>query len=151
MQGEVAVAIAPALNAKLSGAGEQAAVANRPTQNAAAFEAYLRGPSLMRATSTRCRAQADAYANAVRIDPSFALAWAQPAVNEGYLYFNGIDPDRFTAESVKHATDMAVQLQPDLAEVHLARATIATACCVISRAPGRQLEAALKPNTPNNV
>ena len=121
VQGEVAGAIALALNAKLSGA-EQAAVAQKPTQNPAAFEAYLRGRALDDAgyVYSVSRAQADAYANAVRIDPGFALAWARLAITEGYLYFNGIDPDRFTAESVKHATDMAVQLQPELAEAHLA-------------------------------
>jgi TolB-like protein/Flp pilus assembly protein TadD len=122
VQGEVASAIALALNAKLSGA-EQVAVAQKPTQNPAAFEAYLRGRALDDAgyVYSVSRAQADAYANAVRIDPGFALAWAQLAITEGYLYFNGIDPDRFTVESVKHATDMAVQLQPELAEVRLAQ------------------------------
>jgi TolB-like protein/Flp pilus assembly protein TadD len=122
VQGEVAGAIALALNAKLSGA-EKVAIADRPTQNPAAFEAYLRGRALDDAgyAYSVSRAQADAYANAVRMDPGFALAWAQLAMTEGYLYFNGIDPDRFTAESVKHATDMAVQLQPELSEVHLAQ------------------------------
>src|SRR5436305_2109627 len=42
VEGEVASAIADQLNAKLSGA-EQKAVAEKPTQNAAAYDAYLRG------------------------------------------------------------------------------------------------------------
>src|ERR1051325_3402584 len=42
VEGEVANKIAEQLNAKLSGA-EQKAVAEKPTQNAAAYDAYLRG------------------------------------------------------------------------------------------------------------
>ena len=70
VQGEVAGAIALALNAKLSGA-EKIAVADKPTENPAAFEAYLRGRALDDAgyVYSVSRAQADAYANAVRMDP----------------------------------------------------------------------------------
>ena len=45
VEGEVAGAIAEQLNAKLSG-DEQKAVADRPTQNAAAYDAYLRGVAI---------------------------------------------------------------------------------------------------------
>src|SRR5207302_885233 len=45
VEGEVANAIADQLNAKLSGA-EQKAVAERPTQNASAYDAYLRAIAL---------------------------------------------------------------------------------------------------------
>jgi hypothetical protein len=42
VEGEVASTIADQLNAKLTGA-EQKAVADKPTQNTAAYDAYLRG------------------------------------------------------------------------------------------------------------
>ena len=42
VEGEVASAIADQLNAKLSGT-EQKAVTDKPTQNTAAYDAYLRG------------------------------------------------------------------------------------------------------------
>src|SRR5205823_14115818 len=42
VEGEVATAIADQLNAKLTGT-EQKAVTEKPTQNAAAYDAYLRG------------------------------------------------------------------------------------------------------------
>ena len=45
VEGEVASAIADQLNAKLSG-GEQKAIAEKPTQNAAAYDAYLRAIAL---------------------------------------------------------------------------------------------------------
>jgi TolB-like protein/Flp pilus assembly protein TadD len=123
VEGEVANAIALKLNAKLSGA-EHAAIVQKPTENVAAVEAYLRGRALDTAGYNYAvvRSSIDAYREAVRLDPGFALAWAQLSQWEGYLYFNNVDPERFTAESVKYATDMAEQLAPDLDETQLAKA-----------------------------
>lgn len=122
VEGEVAGAIADALNAKLSGA-EKAAVTDKPTQNIAALEAYMRGRALDGSGYGYAvvRAQLDAFEEAVRLDPAFAPAWGQISMLSGYLYFNGVDPSRFTPESVKHATDMAVQLAPELPETQLAQ------------------------------
>jgi TolB-like protein/Flp pilus assembly protein TadD len=122
VEGEVAGAIADALKAKLSGA-EKAAVTDEPTQNIAALEAYMRGRALDASGYGYAvvRMQLDAFEEAVRLDPAFAPAWAQISMLSGYLYFNGVDPSRFTPESVKHATDMAVQLAPELPETQLAQ------------------------------
>jgi TolB-like protein/Flp pilus assembly protein TadD len=122
VEAEVAGAIAAALNTRLSGA-EADAVSKKPTENPAAYDAFLRG----RALSTQSygylnsRKVGDAYAEAVRLDPKFAIAWAALSMNDGYLYFNGIDPDKYTAESVKLAADTALQLQPQLAEAQMAQ------------------------------
>jgi TolB-like protein/Tfp pilus assembly protein PilF len=122
MQGEVANAIALALNAKLSGT-EQAAVSSRPTENLAAYEAFLRGRSLnLKGYDYNvARKTADSYAEAVRLDPQFAQAWSYLAMSAGYLYFNGIDRERFTGEFVKHAADTALALQPNSSEAQLAQ------------------------------
>jgi len=122
VEGEVAGAIAEALNAKLSGA-EQAAVAKRPTENLAAYEAYLRARALQTKgyDFATTRKVAAAYAEAVRLDPQFALAWAERVRVEGYLYFNNVDTDTITAESLKLATDTALRLQPKLSEAMLAK------------------------------
>jgi len=122
VEGEVAGAIADALNAKLSGA-EKAAVAKRPTENLAAYDAYLRGLALSGAgyDFATTRKAAAAYAEAVRLDPQFALAWAQLALTNGYLYFNNVDTGTITPESLKLATDTAVRLQPELSESQLAK------------------------------
>jgi TolB-like protein/Tfp pilus assembly protein PilF len=124
VEGEVAGAIADALNAKLTGA-EQAAVASKPTQNIAAYEAYLRGRAhnLAGAGYANSRLGAAAYAEAVKLDPQFAAAWAQLAITSGYLHFNNVDADKYDAAFVKHASDMAMQLQPQLAESRLAQAS----------------------------
>jgi len=124
VEGEVAGAIADALNAKLTGA-EQAALARKPTDNAAAYEAYLRGRALNLAGAgyANSRQAAAAYAEAVRQDPQFAAAWAQLSIVTGYLYFNNVDTDKYTAQSIKLASDNALRLQPQLDEAQLAQAS----------------------------
>src|SRR5437764_6025411 len=75
VEGEVAKAIADQLEAKLTGA-EQRAVTAKPTQNAAAYDAYLRGQSLEHSEYSyeAVRQAARDYAEAVQLDPKFAIA-----------------------------------------------------------------------------
>jgi len=121
VEGEVANAIAEQLNAKLSGA-EQKAVAEKPTQNAAAYDVYLRAVAIDNAITLDTTKQvADLYAEAVRLDPQFALAWARLAVARSQLYFNGIDLEKNSGAAVKEAADRAMSLQPELGEAWLAQ------------------------------
>ena len=121
VEGEVASAIADQLNAKLTGA-EQKAVAEKPTQNAAAYDVYLRAVAIDNAlTLDTTKRAADLYAEAVRLDPQFALAWARLAVARSQLYFNGIDLDKNSAAAVKEAADRAMSFQPELGEAWLAQ------------------------------
>jgi TolB-like protein/Tfp pilus assembly protein PilF len=121
VEGEVANAIADQLNAKLSGA-EQKAVVEKPTQNAAAYDAYLHAIAVDNAqTLDTTKHVAELYADAVRLDPRFALAWARLAVARSQLYFNGIDLQTNSAAAVKEAADQAISLQPELGEAWLAQ------------------------------
>ena len=121
VEGEVANAIADQLNAKLTGA-EQKAMAEKPTQNSAAYDAYLRAVAIDNAqTLETTKKVADLYAEAVRLDPQFALAWARLAVARSQLYFNGIDLDTNSGAAVKEAADRAMSLQPELGEAWLAQ------------------------------
>jgi TolB-like protein/class 3 adenylate cyclase/Tfp pilus assembly protein PilF len=121
VEGEVASAIADQLNAKLSGA-EQKAVAEKPTQNAAAYDSYLRAVAIDDAqTLETTKRAAGLYAEAVQLDPQFALAWARLAVARSQLYFNGIDLETNSAAAVKEAADRAMALQPELGEAWLAQ------------------------------
>src|SRR5437870_6798297 len=75
VEGEVANAIADQLNAKLSGA-EQKAVAEKPTQNAAAYDAYLRAIAIDNNNynyDVYMEAARD-YVEAVQLDHNFAFA-----------------------------------------------------------------------------
>jgi TolB-like protein/Tfp pilus assembly protein PilF len=122
VEGEVATAIADQLNAKLSGT-EQKAVTDKPTQNSAAYDAYLRGLAIEHAQySTEAYQQAARdYADAVQLDPKFALAWARLAVVRSFLYFNAIDVNTNSAGAVKEATDRAVALAPEAGESWIAQ------------------------------
>src|SRR5215831_13836913 len=117
VEGEVASAIAE----QLTGA-EQKAVAETPTQNAAAYDVYLRAVAIDNAlTLDTTKRVADLYAEAVRLDPQFALAWARLAVARSQLYFNGLDLETNSAAAVKDAADRAMSLQPELGESWLAQ------------------------------
>ena len=121
VEGEVATAIADQLNARLSGA-EQKAVTDKPTQNVAAYDAYLRGAAIEHTQYSydAYKEVARDYAEAVQLDPKFALAWARLAVIRSFLYFNAVDRNTNTPEAVKEAVDRAKSLAPDAGESWIA-------------------------------
>ena len=122
VEGEVASAIAEQLSLKLSGT-EQKAVAAKPTENAAAYDAYLRGLAVEHSSYgyESYQKAARSYAKAVELDPNFALAWARLSILRSFLYFNLIDLETNSAEAVKTAADHAMSLAPDLGESYVAQ------------------------------
>jgi TolB-like protein/Tfp pilus assembly protein PilF len=122
VEGEVAGAIADQLNAKLTGV-EQKAVTEKPTQNTAAYDAYLRGLAIEHTQYSYDAYQQAArdYVEAVQLDPNFAFAWARLAVLRSFLYFNAVDPNTNTAGAVKEATDRAMALAPEAGESWIAQ------------------------------
>lgn len=121
VEGEVANAIADQLQAKLTGA-EAKAISDKPTQNAAAYDAYLRGLAIEHNDySYGAFGQASrAYVRAVELDPRFALAWARLGVIRSFLYFNGVAPKENTPASIKEGADRAMALAPEGAESWIA-------------------------------
>ena len=118
---EVAQNIAAALKAKLTSAEEQV-LAQRPTDNPAAYEAYLRGKALLwEGNEDAVRAAIQSYEEAVRLDPQFALAWPvfRSARSVGFYYMDSTPAARAAAEQ---SLAKAEALQPELPEIHLARA-----------------------------
>jgi len=123
VESEVATAIADALNAKLSGA-EKAELAREPTQNAAAYDAYLRGLALQdRAYAMLSNALSSirAYEDAVRLDSNFALAWAQLSRQHSFVFILG-EPTNSHRDAARSALANATRLSPSLAETRLADA-----------------------------
>lgn len=122
VEGEVAGAIADALKAKLTGS-EKKAIADKPTENAAAYGVYLRGLSIEQShwSYPAWQEAIAAYAEAVRLDPKFALAWARMATARSLLYFNGVDLATNSAAKIKEAADQAITLQPDSGEAWVAQ------------------------------
>ncbi|HSU86769.1 MAG TPA: hypothetical protein VLI42_08560, partial [Chthoniobacterales bacterium] len=122
VEGEVAGAIAEALRAKLTGS-EKKALAAQPTQNPAAYAAYLRGLSIEQSQWSYAgwEKAAAAYMEAVQLDPGFALAWARLAGVRSLLYFNGTNITKNSPNSVKEPADRAMALQPELGEAWVAQ------------------------------
>ena len=121
VEAEVAQSIASALNAKLTGE-EQQVLAQKPTNNPGAYQAYLRGKALMwEGNEDAVRAAIQSYEEAVRLDPQFALAWAglSSARSVGFYYMDSTPAGRAAAEQ---SLAKAEALQPELPEIQLARA-----------------------------
>jgi serine/threonine protein kinase/Tfp pilus assembly protein PilF len=131
VESEVAKAIADQLQAKLTGQEEQV-IAAKPTDNAAAYDAYLRGLAYTLKTlpTTANAVGAQKYLKeAVRLDPKFALSWALLSIVDasGYLT-QSLQPTNALREESRQAAEIAITLQPQLGEAVLAKGFYHYAC-----------------------
>ena len=124
VQSEVAQKIAGSLAANLTH-GEREALALKPTDNPAAYAAYLKARALNTGVIVS-RAQADtildAYREAVKLDPDFALAWAELAREDIRTHWVGFDPSGALRKEGETALAHAQQLAPDLPQTQVAQA-----------------------------
>src|SRR5439155_4499914 len=60
------------------------------------------------------------YQEAVKLDPSFALAWARLSYAQSNSYWLGLDPSPARLAAAKDSADRALALDPNLPETHLA-------------------------------
>jgi len=123
VESEVAKAIAEQLRAKLSGQEEQV-LANRPTENPEAHDAYLRGLAQTLKTQNTPANLLSAqkyFKEAVRLDPKFALSWALLSYVDavGYVTLK-LQPTPVLREETRRAAETALALQPSLGEALLA-------------------------------
>jgi len=120
LQGELATEIAAGVGATLS-PPEKARVEAKPTNNPAAYDAYLRGRALAARTYEMSYAEnaIQSYQEAVKWDPSFALAWARLSVAQSSSYWR-FDPSPARLAAAKDAADHALALDSNLPETHLA-------------------------------
>jgi hypothetical protein len=97
----------------------------RPTAITAAYNAYLRGVGIEHSQSSGSSFEdaAKTYAEAVQLDPNFALAWARLSIVRSFLYYHSVDPKLNSAAAVKEAADRAIALAPELGEAWLAQGT----------------------------
>jgi TolB-like protein/cytochrome c-type biogenesis protein CcmH/NrfG len=123
VESEVAKAIADVLQAKLTGS-EQQALAVKPTNNAEAYDAYLRGLALeVRASSPHDSEKVVGfYERSVQLDPSFALAWGRLSRANAQVYFGGLDKTTARRDAAERALNTAQKLQPNSPETLLAQA-----------------------------
>jgi TolB-like protein len=152
VEGEVAGAIADQLNAKLSGK-EKRELGARPTKNPDAYDAYLRGLAFegdvqdFRASLLK---SIDAFENAVRLDPEFAIAWSHLCRQNGLAFINNVGQAPERREAARKALDMAIKFGPELVETQLAKAFYKYYCERDYEGAKAQLES-IRRQYPNNA
>jgi non-specific serine/threonine protein kinase len=119
IQEEIAESVARALSLVLS-KQERDVLQRRPTSSPEAYESYLKGRRCLARLSTDLRFAAPHLRRAIELDPRFALAWAGLAEAGFWLYsWWGARPDDL--RQADEASRRALELAPELAEVHVAR------------------------------
>ncbi|MEO8190237.1 MAG: hypothetical protein ABI682_07820 [Acidobacteriota bacterium] len=121
VQSEIATRVAQALGVAL-GAGEEKRLAEKPTQNLAAYDAFLRGEDAWNGWASgvpNWRKTVDFYEQAVALDPGFAEAWSRLSRASSVLYNQGA-PTPELAERARLGAEMAISLAPDRPEGYYA-------------------------------
>ncbi len=116
LQQEISSAIAEQVRTRLS-PERQRAIARRHTQNADAYDFFLRGRHFLNQRTPEAMQRAiDSFQRATVADPTYALAWANLAMAYGTSPINSdIDPRRVSAAARESAV-RAVAANPDVAE-----------------------------------
>jgi len=123
VQDEMARKIAEALRVALS-PQELEALTDKPTENAQAYDLYLRGRRYARRlTRQDVEFALQMFENAVTLDPSFALAYAACA-NACAMYYSFFSRDQIWIERGRDASGKAVALRWDLPETHVSQAWV---------------------------
>lgn len=120
IQKEIAASVAKAFKLSLN-VDEDGALEQQPTQNIEAYEFYLRGRRHFYQFSDQSWKQArEDFSHAIDLDPDYALAYAGLAdcFSFIYMYADSAVSVRLQAETNSR---LALQLAPDLAQVHASR------------------------------
>jgi serine/threonine protein kinase len=124
LQGDLATEIAAAVGATLSPL-ERARVEAKPTNDSAAYDAYLRARAIPLGWGFQLAGDFEAairlYQEAVSLDPNFVLAWAYLSIAHSRSYWSQFDSSPERLASAKDSLDRAIALDQNLPEVHLAR------------------------------
>ncbi|HUR94554.1 MAG TPA: protein kinase [Gemmatimonadales bacterium] len=119
VQADIAGQVAQAMRVALPGAAQER-LAEAPTHNSAAYDAYLRGRAVSGSTAPADLRRAIAYyEDAVRLDSTFARAWAELSNSYSGLYANST-PTTETARRARAAAERAIAIDPRLADGHRA-------------------------------
>jgi len=145
VESEVAKAIAEQLRAKLTGSEEQV-IADRPTDNVEAYDAYLRGLANTLGTaitSANALAAQKYLREALRLDPKFALAWALLSSVDAIGYrTERLQATIALCEEARLAAETALTLQPNLGEAIMAKGEYYYCCAKDFGAAARYFEQA---------
>ncbi|MFL5530556.1 MAG: protein kinase domain-containing protein [Gemmatimonadales bacterium] len=122
VQADIATKVASALNLAL-GDSVRHELAAKPTENLAAYDAYLKGEAASQGMSVAdpasVRRSLGFYRQAVALDPGFVPAWAELSRAYALLYTNGIPLPELAAQA-RDAANRAQALGPDRPEGQVA-------------------------------
>jgi TolB-like protein/tetratricopeptide (TPR) repeat protein len=122
VQSDIASKVAQALGVAL-GVGEEKRLSEKPTENLAAYDSFLKGEEASKAMGATdppsVRKALGFYEQAVALDPGFALAWTRVSAASSTLYVNSV-PTREQAERARQAAEKATALAPNRPEGYLA-------------------------------
>jgi TolB-like protein/Tfp pilus assembly protein PilF len=120
IQTDLAKKIAEELQAKLS-PSEKEQMTRKPTENGEAYLAFVQAHNFHREVEDlpKLKQAEQLYDRALQLDPNFALAAASYSRLESWIYHT-YDPTAERRDKSRALANRALQLQPDLPEVHLA-------------------------------
>jgi len=125
VQADIASRVAQALGIALE-AGEAKQLAEKPTENLAAYDAFLKGEEVSKGMGITdppsIRKALEFYEQAVALDPGFAQSWAQLSRANSSLHFSST-PTPELAERARQAAEKAVALAPRRSEGYTALGT----------------------------
>src|SRR5439155_13585417 len=122
VQTDVAARVAQALDVALS-AGLEQRLAERPTRNLAAYDAFLRGEAASAPNDPiSLRHALTYYEHAVALDSTYVQAWARRAWAQAILYYIGT-PTPARAEAARRAAERTFALAPNRPEGRIALGT----------------------------
>jgi TolB-like protein/Flp pilus assembly protein TadD len=113
VQADMASQVASALNVALAG-GQKQTLTERPTQDLAAYDAFLKGEASQGLTilnGPTLRNAITYYEQAVSLDSTYLQAWAHLARAHAGYYYN-VTPTPAGAEAARRAAERAVALAP---------------------------------------
>ena len=132
IQTDVATRIAEALDAQIS-RSEKRSMATVPTQNVEAYTLYLKGRTeYFNYTYEGFEKSIDYYRQALKLDPSYALAYSGMGDSYGQMFID--NQDELYSELSIQSSEKALSINKDLAEGYKARALISTYLGRISEA-----------------
>ena len=122
VQADMAGQVAQALDLAL-GSSQRAVLAERPTSNGAAYDAFLKGEAESQNVGTAVPAQLRSaigyYEQAVALDSSFVQAWTQLSRAHSLLYINGAISQESKQRALE-AAEHALRLNPNQFHGYLA-------------------------------
>jgi len=137
MQADIAGRVVEAMDVALAG-GTRVLLAQVPTHDPAAYDAYLRGKEIVKTDPVDLRRRLRYFRQAVALDSSFALAWVERSRVAAILFSNAV-PDPALARESKLAADRAIALAPQQGAGYGALATYRN---LVEQDPVAALEAA---------